>query len=116
MEHASAASGEDCIVLLGNLADGGFCSTTPVLRRDVSREEPLGKIVKQEVASQHGVHSLCNTGYNIVRNTDLQLVVTQGGWRSDAYERYARISLVDVLRFRKSSMRFPLKSRRPFLQ
>eukprot|EP00965_Chrysotila_dentata_P061122 2025042-Pleurochrysis_carterae.AAC.1 len=61
-------------------------------------QQPLGKgcraggriSVRFALSSRHG--------YNSVRGTDLQLAVAQGGWRSEAHERCARISLADVLR------------------
>eukprot|EP00965_Chrysotila_dentata_P132323 4375517-Pleurochrysis_carterae.AAC.1 len=128
MERLSAASGEDWIVvgdladsncsvflwlrrLFGFFAARG--PRDPLSPFSVSEEfvRPLRycdaminvrifwkKVVGLDVASRYGLHSLRVTGYNSVRVADLQLAVAQGGWRADAHERYARISVANVLR------------------
>ena len=56
------------------------------------------RVSSVEEASLYGLHSLRVSGYTLAkRGVGEALAVAQGGWHSDAHERYERFSLSQVL-------------------
>jgi hypothetical protein len=58
----------------------------------------LARVSSQEEAERYGLHSFRVTGYTLAkRGASEALAVAQGGWHSDAHERYDRFSQAQVL-------------------
>ena len=55
------------------------------------------RVIPAEEAGKLGLHGLRVEAYNRARAHDPLLAVAQGGWGSEAHERYARFKTLDVL-------------------